>query len=135
LDNVDYYTVVQKDEIKSADGSLDGKTLKPANEGVLIHGLYIEGAQWNKGGYLEESEAKDLKTLFKDFPVMQVTAETTKKDENERGNQGKGGKESLETLRKTHYNCPVYKYKTRTDKYLIFRVLLKPEGNEVTKTS
>jgi dynein heavy chain, axonemal len=129
LDNVDYYTIVQKEEIKSADGSLEGKSLKPPVEGVFIHGLFIEGAQWNKQGYLEESEAKDLKALFKDFPVMHVTAESTKKDENERQPQGGKGKESLEQLRKTHYNCPVYKYKTRTDKYLIFRCLLKPTAD------
>jgi hypothetical protein len=30
-------------------------------------------------------------------------------------------------LEKSSYNCPVYKYKARTDKYLIFRVFLRPE--------
>lgn len=26
------------------------------------------------------------------------------------------------------YNCPVYKYPRRNDKYLVFRVMLKGEG-------
>lgn len=134
LNFVDYYTYVQKDEIKSADGSLDGKSLKPPSIGVFIHGLFMEGAQWNKqAGHLEDSEAKDLRTLYKDFPVMHVTAETREKDPNDR-NQGKG-KESLETLAKSHYFCPVYKYKARTDKYLIFRCFLKAEGPDSNKQS
>jgi hypothetical protein len=53
----------------------------------------MEGAQWNtKLGCLEESEGKDLKTLYKDFPVLHVTAETTKEKEDNR--QQKGGKET-----------------------------------------
>jgi dynein heavy chain len=32
---------------------------------------------------------------------------------------------------KTYYDCPVYKYPKRSDRYLIFRVFLKPEGASV----
>jgi len=95
----------------------------------------MEGAQWNKSaGHLEDSEAKDLRTLYKDFPILNVYAESSKKDENERPNQGKN-KESLEQLAKTHYFCPVYKYKARSDKYLIFRCYLKAEGSDSNKQS
>jgi len=31
-------------------------------------------------------------------------------------------------LKKTAYNCPVYKYPKRNDKYLIFRCYLKAEA-------
>jgi dynein heavy chain len=40
----------------------------------------------------------------------------------------KNPKADFETLRKTHYFCPVYKYPKRNDKYLIVRVYLKAEG-------
>ena len=102
---------------------------------MFIHGLFLEGAAWNKQGFLEESEAKDLKTLYKDFPLMLVTAELEKPDPNARGPAAKG-KETREQLLQTHYECPVYKYKKRTDKYLIFKVLLKPDNaNEPNKAA
>jgi hypothetical protein len=42
--------------VTSEDGSIEGKNFKQPNEGVLIHGLFLEGAQWNKSGmHLEES--------------------------------------------------------------------------------
>lgn len=96
----------------------------------------MEGAQWNKQGqHLEDSEAKDLRTMFKDFPMMLVTAVSTKKDDSEnRPNQGKKG-ESLDQLARTHYYCPVYRYKARTDKYLIFRCYLKPEGSDAQQSA
>jgi len=68
-----------------------------------------------------------LKTLYKDFPVLHVTAETTRDKEDNRQPQ-KGGKESREQLMKTHYLAPVYKYKARTDKYLIFRIFLRADS-------
>jgi hypothetical protein len=51
--------------VTTEDGNIEGKTFKQPPEGVLIHGLFLEGAQWNKSGsYLEESTGKDLKDLF-----------------------------------------------------------------------
>ena len=57
LDEVEYRTEVQKEIVTSEDGSIEGKNLnKVPTEGVLIHGLYLEGAAWNKTGlHLEES--------------------------------------------------------------------------------
>ena len=56
LDEVDYKTDVLKEVVTSEDGSIEGKNFKQPNEGVLIHGLFLEGAQWNKSGmHLEES--------------------------------------------------------------------------------
>ena len=48
------------------------------------------------------------------MPILYVTAINKKKGDNDKSN-------SL-------YNCPVYKYHRRTDKYLIFRVGLPCDG-------
>jgi len=97
LDDVDYSTTIQKDEIRSQElGGLGDKPIKAPSQGVNVHGLFLEGASWNsKGGFLEESDAKDLKNLYKDFPLMLVTAELAKADPNARGPATKG-KETLE---------------------------------------
>lgn len=44
LDEVDYKSDVMKEIIAGDDGRIDGKVIKPVDEGVLIHGLYLEGA-------------------------------------------------------------------------------------------
>jgi dynein heavy chain len=48
LDEVDYKTDVMKEIIPGDDGRIEGKVIKPVDEGVLIHGLYLEGSQWHK---------------------------------------------------------------------------------------
>ena len=48
LDEVDYKSDVQKEIIPGDDGRFEGRVIKPIEEGVLIHGLYLEGAQWHK---------------------------------------------------------------------------------------
>jgi len=53
---VEYTTDPQKDFIMTDDGKIEGKNITPPNEGVYIHGLYLEGAGWNKADRrLEES--------------------------------------------------------------------------------
>merc|ERR1719386_419275 len=78
-------------------------------EGQHIHGLFIEGAKWNRSAVaLEES---DPKKLFVGMPAIFVTA-TTNKGLHEMGiKYGPFGP----------YNCAVYKYPKRNDRYLIFR--------------
>lgn len=44
LDEVDYKADVTRDIITSEDGRIDGKSLGSIQEGVLIHGLFLEGA-------------------------------------------------------------------------------------------
>merc|ERR1712195_352738 len=96
-----------KEIIPGDDGRIEGKVIKPVDEGVLIHGLYLEGSQWHKNDKrFEEQTSKDL---FFPFPIIHVSAESTNKE-------------------KTHYWCPVYKYPKRNDRYLIFRAFLKAEG-------
>lgn len=67
----------------------------------------MEGARWVKAG-LDDPESKKL---FAPLPILHVTAVPKKKTHD----QEKAS---------TTYNCPVYKYPRRNDKYLIFRVFL-----------
>jgi len=84
-------------------------------EGQNIHGLFIEGGRWNRpDAKLDESEPKKL---FSAMPVIFVTA-TTAKDLKAMGvSYGPHGP----------YNCAVYKYPKRNDRYLIFRLLLRTD--------
>ncbi|KAI0231106.1 Dynein heavy chain 8, axonemal [Lamellibrachia satsuma] len=76
------------------------------NEGVYVHGLYIDGAGWDRrNARLTEPSPKVLYTLF---PVVHVFAV----------NQDRRVSMSL-------YECPVYKKPRRTDLTYIFPLLLK----------
>merc|ERR1712072_158401 len=84
-------------------------------EGQNIHGLFIEGGRWNRQeGKLDESEPKKL---FVEMPVIFVTALTLKARAAKGIDFGQYGP----------YDCPVYKYPKRNDRYLIFRILVKTE--------
>lgn len=81
-------------------------------EGVLVYGLSLDGAAWDKGERsLRESPPK---TLFIPLPVLYVTAITKAQRRNKSGDYGPYG----------GYECPVYKYQQRTDAHLIFSVTL-----------
>ena len=90
---------------------------EPPEEGQYIYGLFLEGAKWNKQeGRLEES---DPKKLFVSMPVIHVTAVTAKERKARGGDYGPYGP----------FDCPVYKYPKRTDKYMVFRLNLKTDIN------
>ena len=81
-------------------------------EGVYVHGLFLDGATWNKpDASLAESEPKKL---FTPLPVMFTTAVTKSAKRAGAGDYGPYG----------GYECPVYKYPKRTDRYIIFSVML-----------
>lgn len=122
LDLVEYKTDVRSEVINTDNGTLD-KNLSPPSEGVLIHGLYLEGASLGKksGNKLEDPKPKEL---YSRFPVLHVSAQSPQDQDNKIGNRPKG-----EDLSKSTYSCPVYKYKARNDKYLIFRVNLKCDNS------
>ena len=107
LDDIMYHTEVQHtasvDHIKSA----------PA-EGCYIHGLSLEGCAWSRDAQvLLESEPK---TLFVALPILLVTANNKVMEmEGRKGIFGAQGP----------YDCPCYKYRTRTDRFYIFSVTLK----------
>ena len=52
------------------------RNLSPASDGVLVHGLYIEGATLRKigGGKLEDPRPKEL---YSRFQIMNVSAQST----------------------------------------------------------
>jgi len=54
--------------------------------------------------------------MYAPFPLLYMSAEKKKK-----------GQGDMEKPQK--YNCPIYKYKKRTDLYLITRVWLNCDGN------
>jgi dynein heavy chain len=76
LDEVEYATEVHKDVIPGDDGRYESSRVFPSiAEGCLIHGLYMEGAGWNKAEKrLEESQPKEL---FFAFPLIHVFAVST----------------------------------------------------------
>jgi len=136
LDEVVYDTNVEKDVITGDDGRLEGQKLGSVpGEGVLVHGLYLEGAGWNKADRrLEDSEPKQL---YCQFPVLHVTAAYVPRDEKSKQQApGGGGRNKVDLAQKikSYYDCPVYKYPKRNDKYKIFRVYLKPEGSTAALT-
>lgn len=113
LDDIIYHTEVthyeRVDHVKSSP-----------SEGAYIHGLFLEGGAWSKeNSQLCESEPK---TLFVPLPVLLCSA-LLKQDEQK----------SRRELYGSHgpYDCPTYKYRTRTDRFYIFMVTLKctPDKN------
>merc|ERR1711871_178880 len=89
-------------------------------EGLYVHGLFMDGAAWRThDGTLQESEPKKL---FSPMPIMLVTAVTkaSKKALTSGGNYGPFGA----------YDCPVYKYPIRSDKYFIFTVMLATQDHK-----
>ena len=81
-------------------------------EGVYVHGLFMDGAAWH---IHEHSIGESLpKKLFSSLPVLHVTAVTKSSKKNNSSDYGPYG----------GYDCPVYKYPLRTDRYIIFSVML-----------
>ena len=93
---------------------LNAETVKIGpKEGVYIHGLFLDGAAWSNTRTLVESAPKKL---FAALPVVLVTAvtKTSKKTLLQSADYGPFG----------GFDCPVYKYPHRTDRYIIFTVTL-----------
>lgn len=138
LDEVTYDTEPTKDTITGDDGRIEGFKLQVPQEGVLVHGLYLQGAGWAKAEKrLEDSQPKEL---YFQFPILHVFAAYLPRNEKDRqqnamgGGGGRGGKVDVQTKMKSYYDCPVYKYPKRSDRYLVFRVYLKPEGAQAQST-
>ena len=100
LDDIVYHTEVthfdRVDSVKS-----------PPTEGCYIHGLFLEGAGWARDlTALTESEPK---TLFVPLPVL-LTSACLKPDEVKSRKDAYGSQGP--------YDCPCYKYRSRTDRYV-----------------
>jgi len=125
LDAVEPKTEVQKEIILDESGRIE-KTFTVPQEGVCVHGLFLEGAAWSKNEKrLEDQTSKDP---FQPFPVIHFTAQSTAAPTDARPQAGarRGQEQHPE---RTHYSCPIYKYPKRNDKYLITRVWLRPDSN------
>ena len=105
LDDVVFHTEV-------SDFERPDQVRQPPKEGVFIHGLLLDGASWDRQeGSLAESSPK---ILFSPLPLLYVTAITKAQKKSRSGDFGPYG----------GYECPCYKYPTRTDKHLIFTVTI-----------
>lgn len=81
-------------------------------EGAYLIGLHLDGAAWSiPETTLVESQPKQL---FTRLPVVHVTAVTKQQYRAMVGNYGPYG----------GYECPLYKYPIRTDRYLVTNVTL-----------
>ncbi|KAL7690391.1 putative AAA+ ATPase domain, dynein heavy chain region D6 P-loop domain-containing protein [Plasmopara halstedii] len=106
LDDVVYYSEV-------TDYERLEQIKQPPHDGVLVHGLMIDGAAWNRAeGTLVEQEPK---RLFAPLPAVHVTA-ATKAYKKTRASQDYGPYGA--------YEAPVYRYASRTDKHYIFSIPL-----------
>ena len=113
LDDIIYHTeVTQYERVESVKS--------PPNEGCYIHGLFLEGGAWSRDGVqLVESEPK---CLFVPLPVLMVSAFLkTDEQKSRKDTYGVQGP----------YDCPCYKYRSRTDRFYVFMVTLKctPDKN------
>ena len=82
-----------------------------------MSGLFMDGAAWS---HQESSVVESApKKLFSSLPILHVTAVT------------KANKRTLAASPSYGpfgaYECPVYKYPTRSDRYLIFTVALSTQ--------
>ena len=105
LDSVDVHT-----EVTEYDRS--EQVVRPPKEGCYMHGLFLEGAAWSKGDIsLVESTPK---VLYVPLPVLFCTAVTKSQKRSMEGDYGPNG----------GFNCAVYKYPKRTDRFYIFTIVL-----------
>lgn len=75
LDEVVYTSEVLKEIIQGDDGRIEGRQITPPAEGVYIHGLFLEGAGWNRSERrLEDSNPKEL---YYQFPILHISATST----------------------------------------------------------
>ena len=103
---------VPKNTLIADDARIEGKQINEPAEGVWIHGLYLEGAAWNKpGGYLEDMKGKDL---FYSFPNITISADCPSADKGPGAARQPKKDDGL-----IYYMCPLYKYPVRQDRYLI----------------
>jgi len=125
LDEVIYSSEVLKDIIQGDDGRIEGKSVNPPSEGVYIHGLFLEGAGWNRAEKrLEDSNPKEL---YYQFPILHVSAISTAVPTGGAPGAGQAARQKQIDAEKALYSCPVYIYPRRNDKYLIFRPGIKAE--------
>ena len=126
LDEVEYMSEVTKDTFTCDDGRSEGHNFPNIQEGVLVHGLYLEGAGW----HVKEERLDDAAPgeRYYPFPVMKVTAVSVGKPEEGKKDQNAQARNELILRGKTCYYCPLYRYPVRRMPYLIARFHLKADS-------
>lgn len=112
LDDVCVKVVVTDHRFTDPVLSPAARKLKPPAEGVLVHGLFLEGAGFDRHNKtLREAPPREPYTAM---PVLQVTAVTSAEHDK---------------IYKAaeHYDCPVYTKKRRTNLNYVFTVKLRTE--------
>lgn len=126
LDEVQYTSEVGKEIIQGDDGRIEGRQISPPPEGVYIHGLFLEGAGWNRSERrLEDSNPKEL---YYQFPILHISATSTVAPTGGPAGAGAAARQKAIDAEKLLYQCPIYVYPKRNDKYLITRCGLKAES-------
>lgn len=88
---------------------------------MSIHGLYLEGASFEKNGtYLKDSAGKDT---FYSFPNINIGAECPTAENQ----KGPGGNKKPQNTGEVWYECPVYRYPMRTDRYFVTKLKILAE--------
>ena len=114
LDSVSVFSEVT--EFINADNVRNGP-----KEGVYVHGLFLEGAAWNASELtLQESAARKL---FCAMPLILVSA-VLKNAKSKTGTGTGTNTEGKEYGPFGGFDCPVYKYPQRSDRYRIFMITL-----------
>jgi dynein heavy chain len=126
LDEVEYMSEVTKDTFSCDDGRSEGHNFPNIQEGVLIHGLYLEGAGW----HVKEERLDDAAPgeRYYPFPVMKVTAVSVGKPEEGKKDQNAQARTELQNRAKNCYRCPLYRYPGRRMPYLIETFYLKADS-------
>lgn len=119
LDDICYYT-----EVKSFDYEELHKIKQTEEDGVYIHGLYLDGCAWSK----TENKLVDSmpKQIFNPLPILYLTAVKKEKD-----------KERELERKRDLYDCPLYKNRKRANKSnftnFIETIEVRSEDNEQAK--
>jgi len=67
--------------------------------------------------------------LYQTFPIVHVTAISLAQNDQQRAPAAAGRRLDPLQLTANYFDCCVYKYPKRSDKYLITRMLLKPDAS------
>ncbi|CCW70907.1 unnamed protein product [Phytomonas sp. Hart1] len=123
LDKVETRTEVRSSEYRPGQENKP-EDLRTERGEVVIHGLYLEGAIWDKTNRrLKDPLPGDL---FRELPMLLISAINKDAPPPQQPIPLKPGVGAVKEkkVKQEYYRCPVYKYPTRSDINWIFDVML-----------
>lgn len=108
--------VVKRTEVKGDTG----KEVTAVAPDVLVTGMYLEGAVWDRNGKKLKEPIKG--DLFKELPILLITAFLDEKGAKPAMAAAPLLVKSQQKTVKNNYSCPIYKYPQRTDMHFITTV-------------